>query len=199
MMLIRTVVAPLLILGAAVMLAGCLPVTSKTPVGTTAGFKADPALFGTWKGKNPDDKKQRDGYFHFMAAKNGGIDIAVVMAEGGSDDGWTALTGRSAKLGSNRFLNAVMTYDKNEPVQGGLKNANIPLLYVIKGKTLTLYLLDDDKTKDAVKAGKITGTIEPGTSGDVIITAEAKDLDAFMAKPETAKLFKVMLVLKKVE
>jgi hypothetical protein len=195
MKVIRTMVA----LIAAVTLAGCLPVMTKTPVGTTVGFKNDSVLYGTWKGKNPDDKQQRDGYFHFMLAKDGSLTIAVAMAEGGSDDGWTVFNARAATLGQNHYLNAVMTFDKDEPVQGALKGATFPVLTVVKGKTLTLYLLDEDKAKDAVKAGKIAGTIEPGASGDVVITADAKELDAFMARPEAAKFFKVLLVLKKVE
>lgn len=193
MKLIRVLVA----LAAAALLAGCLPVTSKTPVGTTAGLNTDTALFGTWTGKNPDDKQQRNATFHFMLAKNGGYDIVVAMAEGGSDDGWTAFTARTATLGPNHFLNVVMTYDKDEPVTGGLKNANIPLLYTLKGRTLTLYLLDENATKAAIRAGTIKGTVGQGDSGDAVITASAKELDAFMARPEAAKLFKVSLVLKK--
>jgi hypothetical protein len=184
---------------AAAMLAGCLPVTSRSPVGTTAGLKADANLFGTWKGRNPDDTQQRDASFHFMRAKDGGIDIVVAMAEGGSDDGWTAFTARTAMLGANRFLNAVMTYDKAAPVEGGLKAANIPLLYIRNGRTMTLYLIDEDAAKAAIKAGRIAGTIGQGASGDAVITADARDLDAFMAKPEAATLFKRTLVLTKVE
>jgi hypothetical protein len=195
MKVFRTVVA----LIAAVILAGCLPVTTKTPVGTTAGFKNDAALYGTWKGKNPDDKQQRDGYFHFMLTKDGSLTIAVVMAEGGGDDGWTVFNARAATLGQNHYLNAVMTFDKDEPVQGALKGATFPVLYVVKGKTLTLYLLDEDMAKDAVKAGRIAGTIEPGAAGDVTITADAKEFDALMARPDAAKLFKALLVLKKVD
>jgi hypothetical protein len=134
-----TVARVLVTLIAAAWLAGCLPVTSENPVGTSAGLTADPALFGTWTGKNPDDAKGRDAYFHFMLAKNGQIDIALAMAEGGSDDGWTALTARTATLGANRFLNAVMTYDQGKPVEGRLKNAILPLLYELSGKTLTVY------------------------------------------------------------
>ena len=35
-------------IGCSLLLAGCLPVTSTTPVGTTAGLGADEALYGTW-------------------------------------------------------------------------------------------------------------------------------------------------------
>lgn len=183
----------------ALLLAGCLPVTSKTPVGTTAGLGADSALTGTWKGHSPDADNPADGFFHFMAAKDGSFTIAVILATGSSDDGWTIFNGRTATLGKNHFLNTVETFDKDAPADGDLKNANIPLLYVVKGRTLTIYLMDEDKTKAAVTAGKLKGEIEAGDNGDVAITAEPADLDAFMAKPEAVGLFKVMMVLKKVE
>ncbi|HUO97295.1 MAG TPA: hypothetical protein VMU01_01420 [Rhizomicrobium sp.] len=183
----------------ALMLAGCLPVTSKSPVGTTAGLGADGALFGTWKGHSADSDNKDDGYFHFMKAKDGSLTVAVVMAKGSDDDGWTIFNAHTAALGPNRYLNAVETFDKDAPAEGDLKNASIPLLYVVKGRTLTLYLIDEDKAKEAVKAGKIKGEVEPGDMGDVVITAEPAELDAFMARPEAKDLFKVMMVLRKVD
>lgn len=181
------------------LLAGCLPVTSKTPVGTTAGLGADAALTGTWKGHSADADNKNDGFFHFMQAKDGSLTIAVILAKGSSDDGWTIFNAHTASLGKNHFINAVETFDKDAPVEGDLKNANIPLLYVVKGRTLTIYLINEDKAKTAIKAGKIKGTIEPGDSGDVQITSESAELDAFMAKPEAVDLFKVMMVLKRVD
>ena len=184
---------------AALALAACLPVTTKTPVGTTVGLAADPALIGSWKGQSPDAKQKQDGFFHFMLAKDGSLTVAMVFAAGTSDDGWSVFNARTATLGKNRYLNAAMTFDKDEPVKGALKGVTFPVLYVVKGKTLTLYLIDEDKAKAAITAGKIQGTIEPGTSGDVTITATAPDLDAFMAKPEAKEMFKLLIVLKKVD
>lgn len=193
MRFLRTLAA----MAALLLLTGCLPVLTQTPVGTTAGLANDPALYGVWKGKNPDDKDQRDAMFHFMRAKDGGFDIVVVMAEGGADDGWTALTGTSSKLGQNHFLNVVMTYDKAGPVEGRLKGATIALLYRVEGRTLTLYQMSETAAKAAIKSGQIQGTIAPGDDGDVTITAGAQELDAFLAKPEAVKLFQPMLVLRK--
>ncbi len=186
-------------LACAFLLTGCLPVTSTTPVGTTTGLGADASLYGTWKGHSPDADNKDDGFFHFMAAKDGSITIAMIQARGGSDDGWTIFSARTASLGKNRFINAVETFDKDAPAEGTLKNANIPLLYAVKGRTLTIYLMDEDKTKEAVKTGKLKGTIEPGENGDVVITSDAAELDAFMTTPEAAGLFKALMVLKKVD
>ena len=182
---------------AAFLLAGCLPVTSKTPIGTTAGLGADEALYGTWKGHSQDADNKTDGYFHFMKGKDGTITALVVLAAGSQDDGWTAFNVRTAKLGANRTMNAAETFDKDAPAEGSLKNTNIPLLYTINGKKLTLYLLDEDKVKEAIKAGKIAGTVESGNFGDVKITADGPALDAFMATPDAVKLFKVFIVLKR--
>jgi len=184
---------------AAFVLCGCLPVTSKNPVGSTISQGADKALYGTWVGRNPDDKNAKDGFVHFMAAKDGSMSVAMVMAEGGSDDGWTIFRLSTAKLNQNHYLNAVLTFDKDEAASGKLKGATIPVLYTLKDGVLTLYLLDEDKAKAAIKAGKIKGTIEPGDSGDAVITDEPAELDAFFAKPDAAALFKPLLVLKRVE
>jgi len=180
-------------------LAGCLPVTSKAPLGTTTGLGADAALYGTWKGHSPDAQDAHDGYFHFMKAKDGSITAAVILAAGGDDDGWTIFHVQTAVLGKHHFINAVETFDKDAAAEGRMQNANIPLLYVVKGRRLTLYLLDEDKAKAAIKAGKLAGTVEPGEDGDVTLTAEPEALDAFMARPEAEGLFKLMMVLKKVE
>ena len=124
----------------------------------------------------------------------------MVSAAGGSDDEWTAFNLRTATLGKNHFMNVVETFDNNEPVASDLKDASFPVLYKFgKNHTLTLYLLDEDKTKEAIAAGKLAGTVESGNFGDVKITSDDAALDAFMATPEAVKLFKVFLVLKKAE
>jgi len=180
----------------AALLGGCLPVTSKTPVGTTTGLGADAALYGTWKGH--DDKAEEKGavFVHFMKAKDGSIAAATISALGEPGDGWQIYRLRTATLGASHYINAQLTQDNSDT---SLKNANFPLLYVLKGRTLSLYILDEDKVKAAIKAGKIKGTIEPGDSGDAVISEDAAALDAFFAKPQAAALFKPMLVLKRVE
>lgn len=182
-----------------VMLAGCLPVTTKTPVGTTTGLGSDAALYGTWKGRNFDDKNAKDAYLHFMKGKDGAITALLAYARGESDDGWTVLKLHTAKLGDHRYMNAVETFDGDAPATDEYKNANIPLLYTIKGRTLTLYLFDEAKVKEAIKAGEIAGTVAQGDYGDVTLTADAAALDAWLARPEAVKMFKAFLVMKRTE
>jgi hypothetical protein len=187
------------ILACAVLLAGCLPVTSKTPVGTTASLGADKALIGTWKGHGVDSEDKQEGFFHFMLAKDGSLAIAQVFATGGNDDGWTVYRATTAALGKNHFLNVSLIADGGGPADDSSKNKIFPLIYSIKGQTLTVSLLDEDKAKAAITAGKLKGTIDPGVSGDVQLTSDGAELDAFMATPEAAGLFKVLLVLKRVD
>ncbi|MGC9954162.1 MAG: hypothetical protein ABSD21_07775 [Rhizomicrobium sp.] len=181
------------------LLAGCLPVTSKTPVGTTAGLGADEALYGTWKGHGQGEKV--DTYFHFLPGKDGTVSVIFVTPKNAADNGgWSYLTLSTAKLERNRYMNAVQVSTDGLPADESLKDSSVPILYRFgKNHRLTLYLLDEDKVKEAIQAGKIAGTVEPGNFGDVKITADAAALDAFMATPEAAELFKVFIVLKKVE
>jgi hypothetical protein len=76
-----------------------------------------------------------------------------------------------------------------------------PLLYRVNGDGgLVVYLLDEKATKAAIQAGKIAGAVQQGDFGDVSITAEPADLDAFMQSPAGRALFiKPLLILKKVK
>jgi hypothetical protein len=198
-----------LAIAAALLLAGCLPVTSKTPVGTTAGLGADEALYGTWIGHSEDqpdkdkDRKEKSVlYLHFLKGKDASATsvLWVTTGSGKNDNGWMSFTINTAKVGANRYMNALWISEDGKPVENESKNAVIPLLYKFGSHhKLTLYLLDEDKVKEAIKAGKIAGTVEPGNFGDVKITADAPVLDAFFATPEAAKLFKVFVVLRRAE
>ena len=207
-----------LAIAAALLLAGCLPVTSKTPVGTTTGLGTDAALYGTWAGHSQNEKEKGVAYFHFLKGKDneaGKISALMVMTSPDQkDDDWMSFTVSTAKLGDLHYMNAVITggngvtpnANANSKAENGMPSdakqmgPYIPLLYRFgRQHRLTLYMLEEDKVKEAIKAGKIAGTIEPGDYGDVTITADAAALDAFFATPEAAKLFKVFIVLRKAE
>jgi len=178
---------------AALFVAACLPVTTKNPVGSTAGFKPDPALLGLWKGHGEDDEGN-DGYFYFLRNEEGSI-TAILITPGKDMDDWGTFTLETATLGANRLMNVREGLKNGKPNDEELAKANILMLYRLErdGK-LTLALLDDEATGAAIKAGKIQGTIEPGTSGDVRITAEPAEQDAFFATKEGAALFSKKLV-----
>ena len=62
-------------------------------------------------------------------------------------------------------------------------------LLLTQPQTLTLSLMDEKPTKDAIRAGKIKGTPGQGDMGDAVITADARALDAFFKSPAAAALF----------
>jgi hypothetical protein len=63
-----------------------------------------------------------------------------------------------------------------------------------------IYLLDEDRVEAAIKANKLAGTMGTGQYADVVITAPASDLDAFMATADGRALFdKPLIILKRVK
>ena len=188
------------VLGAAALfVAACLPVTTKNPVGSTAGFRPDAALAGVWlaHGENKDDKP---GYIAFLGHGDNGM-TALLISPDGKDGEWESYTLETAMLGGNRYMNVRSALKNGEPDTDMGSADRIPMLYrLAKDGTITLYILDDDKTAAAIKAGKIAGKIDPGSSGDVHITAAPKALDAFFATKGGAALFdKPFVALRRVK
>jgi hypothetical protein len=199
-----------LLIACAIFVTGCAPVTTKYPIGTTAGLIPDTALFGTWK----DDVFRTDF----------GLNIHIVPAgEGASTAFWAELPDSPDKkgsfkvyqlttttLGRNHFLNA--TEVTPEAKDARPPSGSRPYFYTLRnnGRTLKLYRMNQDKVVAAIKSGAIAGTYETqtwryddGTTNisydKVQITAEPAELDAFMAKPEALGLFDIYMKLWKVE
>jgi hypothetical protein len=182
--------------------AACLPVTTKTPIGTTAGLVADPELEGLWIGRSTEGDKTVS-YFHFISTGANGFTLVGVTPRQGKDNAsWGVYHLTTATLGGNRYMNANEVSDDEKPAPPEKQQVNIPLLYTMTGDTLTISLLDEDKMKAAIDAHRIAGEIHKSYYGkmeidDVEITADAAHLDAFFAKPDAAGLFKPLLTLKR--
>lgn len=177
------------VLLAALAATACLPVATKSPIGTTQGFMVDPSLVGTWKGSANGEKVE--SWFHFLPGHDNTLMAIVVTPPNDTDQGgWGAFALQTVKLGKSWFMNAQEVSDNGNVANDKTAQNTTPLLYKISddGK-LTLYMLDEKATAAAIKAGKIQGTVEPGEDGDVTITAEPDDLDAFFQTPEGIALF----------
>jgi hypothetical protein len=175
---------------AALFVAACLPVTTKNPVGTTAGFKQDESLIGVWKVEpDKDNKDDKQGFIAFLNAEDGAM-TGVMLAPGKDAGDWSTYNLKLATLGGNHYMNAWSVLNDGRPADADEAKADILLLYRLgKDGKLTLYLLDDDKAAAAIKAGKIKGDIPTSNSGDVHITADEKSLDKFFATKDGAALF----------
>ena len=197
------------VLAAALTLAACIPVTTKSPVGTAAGLKPDPALYGMWEasfdpaqsGATPEDAKER--VFIAILPDKGG-DVTAVLADIPSaekDGEWSSYVLTTATLGAAHYINARALSTDGTPADGREATSTFPILYRIGGdNTLKLYLVDEDAAKAAVNSGKIAGKIEGGNFGDVMLTATAAQLDAYFASDAGRALFtKPLLVLHRVK
>jgi len=171
------------------LLAACFPPVTKTPIGGSAA-NPDPALLGLWKGNMANSDSREPVYFHFIRKKDGGMTVLMVSADKKNEDGALAAVANATKVGGNRFLNArLIPLDNAESADDDGPDGTIPVLYRFEGRRLTLYLMNEDATKDAIKAKKITGTVEPGQFGDATITADQQELDRFVTSGEGQKLF----------
>lgn len=188
------------VLGAALLAAACLPVTTEAPLGTTVAPGAEPVLLGTWKGR-VGDNEEGPSYFHILPATDGTETVLVVTPAHGKNKGsWSEFAARAVTLGSYRYLDIRSISSDGKPAGKDEAARNIPVFYKLGHGTLTLYLIGEKAAKDAIESGRIEGMIEPGDYGDITLTAAPEKLDAFFASPDGAKLFTDKLaILKKVE
>jgi hypothetical protein len=184
-------------------LGACPPVTSKTPVGTTipgANTAPDPGLTGVWKGRMAVGDTA--SYFTFFPQDDGTISAVVVTPRTAKDKGgWGAFVLQTVALGPNHYMNTRETIDEGKVATGAMADNTIPVLYRINSDgALVLYIIDETAAKNAIKTGKIAGTVEPGQFGDITLTATPGDLDTYMASPAGRALFvKPLVLLRKVK
>ena len=196
MRLLRTFSA----LSAALVLAACLPVTSRSPLGSTTAQSTDYRLAGLWKG--PANESGDTAYLTFVRGEEGGMSailVGVTMKPDGSAPTFYAVYDiRTAHLGLSDYISAHELLEDGKPAQGALAKQSVPVLYRISRNKLELYLLDEDATKSMIGAGKIAGRVEPGSYGDVEITAAPVALDRFFSSAAARSLFtKPFLVLRR--
>jgi hypothetical protein len=189
----------LLLLAAMVALAACYPPVTSHPVGSTSGLKPDPVLNGLWKGQ-PHDTSQRGVYFHFLPRPDGTITLISVATGDKPDADWNAMTMTTGRAGNNRFMNIRIESDNGKPDQEA-PAGTIPVLYRLDAKgQITLWLTDEKAIKDAIKSGKLKGTLGKGDDGDAVITADPAALDRFMAGPAVRVLYpRPFFTLKRME
>ena len=181
----------------ALVAAACLPVETKAPIGQSAGYHADPALLGVWKGHG-EEADDTDGIIVFMKDGEDGMTAILCGPDGG--DGWEAFAVHTAKLGGRAYMSVREQVKDGKPVDDEDAKHEIALAYRIARGKLEMSLLDEKATAAAIQAGKIKGEVESGGTGDVRITADAAAQDAFFATDEGAALFSSkLLTMKKLD
>jgi len=188
------------ILAAALMafaLSACVAV--KEPIGTSVGYANDPALEGTWRGKSAEDKPE--GYYHVVLNDDATMTVVGYAPASGDDKAsWGTLTLTTVALGPNRYMNVRETGENGGPPKDRSAGESIPLLYRIDGGKLSIFVLDEKKVTDAIRAGRIQGTITPSKVGalsidQVTITADGAHLDAFLKRADAPELFTPVMTM----
>jgi len=185
------------ILAATLALAGCLPVSTTSPVGSTTGFRPDPALYGMWEGASQNPDEHDVAYIAFVPGGDDGNATAIfvttpVPAKSGD---WASYAVKITALGPYHFLNAHALITDGRPAEGS-EAQSFPVLYEMHaGGTLTLYLIDEDAAKAAVQSGKIAGQVQGGSYGDVTLTAAPPQLDAYFSSHAGRALFTKPLIV----
>jgi hypothetical protein len=192
-------------LAVSLLVTACLPVTSSSPVGTTVGFAADPALSGLWRGQ----VHQPEGwvYMTFFPQSDGTTTVVLISApdasrkDGSAPGDWSVYSLQTATLGQYRYMNAKEVSNNGKDPDQAQAGKTFPLLYRVNSDgALVIYLLDEKAAAAAIKSGAIAGTIGQGQFGDITLTADPATLDAFMTTPAGRALFvKPLILLKKVK
>jgi len=178
----------LLLAAAMVALAACYPPVTSHPVGTTVGFKSDPALLGLWKSQ-PDPDNHRSYYYHLLDAKDGAM-LAVLVPDRGEASDVMMFKLKAARFGNNfGYLNVRAMMDP-EHESRDQPSGFVPVLYrVERNGTLNIFMMDEDRTKNAIRAHKIAGTIGTAETDDAVITADGAALDKLFRSPAGLALF----------
>lgn len=175
---------------AVIALAACYPPVTSHPIGTTAGLKSDPALIGLWRA-DPEPGRQDFYYYHILNTKDGAM-FAVLVPSGGDGKNTDVMMFKftTARFGDVGFLNVRTMMDPEHEAPDQPKGT-VPLLYRFgaKGK-LQIFLLDEDATKDAIRAHRIAGTAGKADTDDAVITADGAALDTFFRSRAGLALFK---------
>jgi hypothetical protein len=176
---------------AALSVSACVSV--KEPIGTSVGYVNDGALEGLWIGKPSDDKSI--GYYHVILNDDATMTVVGIAPRSGKDKAsWGTLELTTVVLGANHYMNARETSEDGKPKPPD--DASYPLYYTVKGDTLSVFAFDSAKVEDAIKAGRIEGTITKDKFGDTVaITADGAHLDAFLKAPDAPGMFSPVLEL----
>lgn len=186
---------------AALSLSAC--VSLKEPIGTSVGFKNDPALEGLWVGRT--DKDKAITYVHVILNDDDTMTaIGVTPRHGDDKAAWGTLEMTTVRLGANRYLNEREISDDGGPPKDASNTAgdSASAYYRLDGDTLTISMLDLDKVAKEVDAGRVAGIVHRDDKSrqvqSVEVTADGAALDAWLAKPDAPKLFEPFMVLKRV-
>ena len=183
---------PALLATASLLLAGCLP-ESKNPLSTPANSTVDQRLEGIYvaRRENKDDDLS-SMHFHYRGVKANGrvlatpwldvLDVEHERAGGMKASAYRVLTTHIGEQDYMSFQDLNKGKDK-----APYHFARYEFSWT---GTLRIWLINSDAVADAIKAGKLRGTVKTRKyTNDINITDSTERLAAFVKASDSAKLF----------
>jgi hypothetical protein len=169
------------------LLAGCVP-TSENPILSKAS-PGDPALIGSWRGKMEDGAPVT---LHILKTKE--ADLTALLVSTGekaeADAGWSVFKIVTAEVKGTQYISALWQLNDGKTVEGRDRGHHLLRYAITPDGTLQMYGVNEEKLTQAVKTGKVKGTIEgEGTAAEVRLTASSADLAKFLKHANPADLF----------
>jgi len=148
----------------------------------------DPNLIGDWL-----DKNDQETYRITTAKESPWMHVEVIKA-GAKTDSYDFY---STTLGKNTFANVIVLNESNPAMPP--KAYTFVRYSVSKAGILKMWSLSPDKIADAVRSGKLKGTVSKDKDPDVYLTDDSAVLAKFIQSSDVDKLFTNEATLTKVD
>lgn len=155
----------------------------RNPLSDLREAKPDERLLGKWVTRD----EGRAEYVQFDSGLNGEISVSAF----GAEEGKPVFKAFTAKLADSHFMTLISTEEGDD--------GYAIVKYEIKNDTLTVWMLDEEKVKAVVRQGKLSGKVEDGAFGDVIVSASSEKLAAFFKSSDSKQLFTLFGSFEKVK
>ena len=176
----------LIILAMAVFFSACETVFLN-PLSDLRDSKSDKRLLGKWSIKG---EKYNGAYLQFDGGSNLKHNLFAVFG-GDTQEQNLVFTMFTTRIGKYSYMNL-------NPADKDKDKGYLIVRYAVDGNQLTVWILDTDKIKTAIKSGKLKGT--PGQSfGTTTVSDTPANIEAFLGSPDNGDLFQDAWRFEKVE
>ncbi len=171
------------------LLTACVP-ESVNPLSDPETSPLDLALPGSWHGIVDDDEEL---YLHFLPDSGGVMQVVGVSVEPDSetriDGSWTIFKIHTTQIGDTDYMNIQIIDDAEDSDDADMTTYLIARYAISDAGALTIWLLDFEAAKVAVRAG-LPGVATDGKwGGEVRITANYEEWQSYLASVDPETLF----------
>ncbi len=182
----------ILIILSCVILSSCVP-ESIHPLSDPKTAELDNRLIGVWRFTG--DESDTYFYLHFGREKYNTMKVIYIVHEEDSDVDFLTFTMSPTIIDGEHYMNLRIIDSSEDYLEG--KGGYIFAKYEItRPKTMSLWVIDAEKTEDAIKKGDLQGTIGE-FSVEIMDTSE--NIVRYILSNKSDKLFGLMGQFEKIE